>query len=299
MCAIPITTWLKFPSRTNGLPAVDTVPTWQNILNAPREQLNLAEAALVVAADEYPQLDIAAYLGRIDELAATLRKRLRADIAPAEKLALLNHYMFDELGFAGNTGDYYDPRNSYLNEVIDRKLGIPITLSVLYIEVGRRLGLPLSGVSFPGHFLVKCALRDGAVILDTYARGASLGIKDLQKRLRVLSGGRDVAPEAVMRLLTVAQPMAILARMLRNLKAIHSECGDRGRALTAVNRVLDLYPDAADDYRDRARLHEELECFRAALADFETYLRLEPAAGDARAVRRKIAELRERASRLN
>ncbi|HTE14262.1 MAG TPA: tetratricopeptide repeat protein, partial [Burkholderiales bacterium] len=206
---------------------------------------------------------------------------------------------FDELGFAGNSDDYYDPRNSYLNDVIDRRLGIPITLSVLYIEVGRRLGLPLSGVSFPGHFLVKCALRDGAVVLDTYAKGASLGIKDLQKRLRVLSGGADIAPEAVMRMLSAAPPVEIVARMLRNLKAIHAERGEKTRALTAMNRVLDLYPNAADAYRDRARLLEELECFRAALADFETYLRLEPEARDVRAVRDKIALLRQRVSRLN
>lgn len=273
--------------------------TWQDILSTPREQWNLAEAALVIAREEYPQLDIAAYLQRIEALAATLRRRLHADTPPKETLALLNRYLFEELGFAGNSDDYYDPRNSYLNEVIDRKLGIPITLAVLYIEVGRRVGLPLSGVSFPGHFLAKCALREGAVILDTYAKGASLGIKDLQKRLRALSGGMDIAPEAVMRLLTVAQPADILARMLRNLKAIHNESGETAKALTAVSHVLDLCPDAADDLRDRARLYEELECFRAALADFETVLRLQPEAGDAPAVRGKIALLREQASRLN
>ncbi len=280
---------------------MDAVPpkTWQDILNVPRDQLNLAEAALVIASDEYPQLAVAAYIERIDDLAATLRKRLRPDIAPGDKLALLNHYLFEELGFTANSDDYYDPRNSYLNEVIDRRRGIPITLSILFIEMGRRIGLPLSGVSFPGHFLVKCALRDGAVMLDAYAKGAVLGIKDLQKRLRVLSGGMDVAPEAVMRLLTAAQPADILARMLRNLKAIHNESGERIKALTAANRVLDLCPQAADDYRERARLHEELECFRAALTDFESYLRLAPEAGDARAVRGKIAVLRERASRLN
>ncbi|MEQ1776666.1 MAG: transglutaminase-like domain-containing protein [Burkholderiales bacterium] len=272
---------------------------WQDIVNAPREQLNLAAAALVIAGDEYPQIDVAAYLQHLDELAATFRQRLRADIAPAEKLALLNHYFFEELGFAGNTDDYYDPRNSFLNDVIERKLGIPITLSLLFIEIGQRVGLPLTGVSFPGHFLVKCALRDGAVIVDTYAKGASLGIKDLQKRLRVLSSGMDVAPESVMRLLKTARPVDILARLLRNLRAIYTERGDRLRALTAANRVLDLCPQSADDYRDRARLHEELECFRAALADFETYLRLEPKASDTRSVREKIAVLRERASRLN
>jgi regulator of sirC expression with transglutaminase-like and TPR domain len=273
--------------------------TWQDILDAPREQVSLAQAALVMAKDEYPQIDIPAYVQRIDDMAATLKKRLRADISPADKLALFNHYLFDELGFAGNQDDYYDPRNSYLNDVIDRKLGIPITLSVLYIEVGRRVGLPLTGVSFPGHFLVKCALRDGSVVLDAYARGASLGIKDLQKRLRVLSGGTDVAPEAVMSMLTAAEPREILARMLRNLRAIHIERGDKTRALTLANRLIDLYPDAAAEYRERARLLDELECCRAALADFEMYLTLQPQAPDERAVRHKIAVLREQASRLN
>lgn len=272
---------------------------WQDILDTPRAQLNLAEAALVIARDEYPQLDIAAYLARIDALAQTLRKRLRPDIVSSETLALYTRYMFEELGFAGNSDDYYDPRNSYLNEVIERKVGIPITLSVLFIEVGKRLGLPLSGVSFPGHFLVKCSLRNGAVVLDTYAKGAVLGIKDLQKRLRALSGGMDVAPEAVMRLLSAAQPVDILARMLRNLKAIHSERGEKTRALTAASRVIDLCPQSANDFRDRARLHEELDCFGAAVADFEAYLRFAPEAADARAVREKMAVLRQRASRLN
>jgi regulator of sirC expression with transglutaminase-like and TPR domain len=278
---------------------MSTTDTWQAILDTPRADINLAQAALVIAGDEYPDLDVAAYVQRIDELAQTLRSRLRADISPTDTLALLNRYLFEEMGFAGNSEDYYDPRNSYLNDVIDRKLGIPITLSVLYIEVGRRLGLPLSGVSFPGHFLVKCALRNGAVVLDTYAKGALLGIKDLQKRLRALSGGADVAPEAVMRMLASAPPAEIIARMLRNLKAIHAERGDKTRALTAMNRVLDLFPQAPDALHDRARLLEDLECFRAALADYEAYLRLVPDARDARVVRGKIAVLRERASRLN
>ncbi len=273
--------------------------TWQEIIAAPRAQLDLAQAALVIARDEYPQLDVAAYLARIDALAATLRARLRADIVPSETLALYARYMFEELGFAGNSDDYYDPCNSYLNDVIERKLGIPITLSVLFIEVGKRLGLPLTGVSFPGHFLVKCSLRNGAVVLDPYAKGAILGIKDLQKRLRALSGGMEVAPEAVMRLLAAAQPVDILARILRNLRAIHIERGEKTRALTAASRVLDLCPKSAHDYRDRARLHEELDCFQAAVADFEAYLRLEPAAADAALVREKMAVLRQRASRLN
>ena len=274
-------------------------PTWQDILESPREAIDLTQAALVIASDAYPKLDMAAYQQRIELMATVFRKRLRADIAPPETLALFTRYMFDELGFHGNSEDYYDPRNSYLNDVLDRKLGIPITLSVVFIEVGRRIGLQLHGVSFPGHFLIKCTLRDGAVVLDAYAKGALLGIKDLQKRLRALSGGRDVAPEGVMRLLHAADSTEILARILRNLKAIYLERGDQMPALTAMNRIIDLCPDAAAEFRERALLLEQLECFRAALADFETYLRLDDRASDARTVREKIAGLRLRVSRLN
>ena len=145
----------------------------------------------------------------------------------------VNGKRITELGFKGNQSDYYDPRNSYLNEVMERKLGIPITLSVIHIEVGKRLGLPVQGVSFPGHFLVKCALRDGTAVIDPFAGGASLGIKDLQARLRSLSGSAAVPPEAVMRMLGSAPPSEIIARMLRNLKAIHVERGEKTRALTA------------------------------------------------------------------
>src|SRR5882672_1206516 len=162
---------------------------WNEIVTGPEEDIGLAEAALLIAAPEYPGLDIPAYLARLSEMAATLKRRLREDISPTETPIALNRYLFDELGFGGNTGDYYDPRNSFLNEVLDRRLGIPITLSLVHIEVGRRIGLALHGVSFPGHFLVKCITRNGAVVLDPYAHGASLSLEDLQERLKVLRGG--------------------------------------------------------------------------------------------------------------
>src|SRR5688500_2385828 len=200
--------------------------TWNEIVAAPEEEIDLVEAALVVAAEDYPGLDVAAYRARIDELAATLKRRLRADISPTDALIALNRYLFEELGFAGNVGDFYDPRNSYLNEVLDRRLGIPITLSLVYVEVGRRVGLALHGVSFPGHFLVKCTMRNGAVVLDPYARGVSLGVEDLQQRLKVLRGGAAPAPDMVGQMIAAAGKKAILARMLRNLKAIHRERRD-------------------------------------------------------------------------
>jgi regulator of sirC expression with transglutaminase-like and TPR domain len=272
---------------------------WSEIAGLPPEQISLAHAALLIAKDAYPGLDVAAYLARLDDMALTLRRRLRADISIGDKLKSLNHYLFDELGYAGNNADYYDPRNSYLNDVIERRLGIPITLSVLYLEVGRRLGLELSGVSFPGHFLVKCQVREGAIMLDPYANGVALGIKDLQSKLAVLASSAEITPESVMPMLASADHKEILARMLRNLKAIFVQRRDYARALCAVERIILLMPDADEEIRDRGVIYQELECFRAALADLQRYLELRPRAGDARAIAERVAGLKVLSARLN
>jgi regulator of sirC expression with transglutaminase-like and TPR domain len=274
------------------------IDRWQRVAAA-ADTVSLAEGALLIAADEYQELDIDTYVERIDELGAVLRRRLRSDISTTEALLALNHYVFDELGFSGNTADYYDPRNSYLNDVIERRLGIPITLAVLYIEIGQRIGLPLHGVSFPGHFLVKCVLREGAIILDPYARGASLSLEDLQQRLQAVVKEAELDPSVLRKMLASAAPRDIFVRMLRNLRAIHLSAGDRLKALGASNRIITLLPGAADDYRDRADLYVELECFRAALDDFRSYLRLRPDAQDSEAVSRRIAELEPTVARLN
>lgn len=272
---------------------------WERLASMQPENVSLAEGALLIAADEYDDLDVDGYLGRIDEMGATLRRRLRSDIAPTEALLALNHFLFDELGFTGNAANYYDPRNSFLNDVIDRKLGIPITLAVLYIEIGRRIGLHLEGVSFPAHFLVKCILRDGTVVLDPYARGAALGMADLQQRLKGLAKEIKADPALVSGLLAAAPPKDILARILRNLRAIYASRGERVKALSASNRILALLPDAADDYRQRAVLYAELECFRASVEDFRQYLKLKPQAHDSEAIAQRIAELEPLAARLN
>ena len=272
---------------------------WTEIVAAPEEEIDLAEAALILAAHEYPGLDVAAYLARLDELAEALKRRLRGDISPTESLIALNRYLFDELGFRGNAEDYYDPRNSFLNEVLDRRLGIPITLSLVYVEIGRRVGLALHAVSFPGHFLVKCVMRNGAVVLDPYARGASLSLEELQQRLKVLRGGAAPASEMVGHMLAAAGKKSVLARMLRNLKGIYRERGDLSRALAAADRVIALEPGAAEEYRDRAGIYLDLECFRAALSDFRSYLMLKPGAEDASVVQRRVVELQQIAARLN
>jgi regulator of sirC expression with transglutaminase-like and TPR domain len=273
---------------------------WQEIAARPEEDIDLAEAALVIAMEEYRTLDVPAYLRRIDDMAGTLKRRLRSDISTAETVIALNCYLFDELGFAGNAADYYDPRNSFLNEVLDRRLGIPITLSMLYVEIGRRVGLAVRGVSFPGHFLVKCPVRDGAVVLDPYARGISLGLDDLRERLKALGGGSvEVSDEAVRQMLVSAGKREILGRVLRNLKGIYMQKRDFERALSASSRVLMLDAGAAEEYRDRGNIYFELECFRAALADYQRYLQLRPGANDAGPVRSKVAELQQLAARLN
>jgi regulator of sirC expression with transglutaminase-like and TPR domain len=272
---------------------------WKEIVAGPEEEIDLAEAALLIAAPEYPGLDIPQCLARLAELAATLKRRLRRDIGPTDTLIALNHYLFDELGFRANPEDYYDPRNSFLNEVLDRRVGIPITLALVHVELGRRIGLAVHGVAFPGHFLVKCTLRDGAIVLDPYARGISLGMEDLQQRLKVLRGGSMPSEEMVRHLLAPAGKKSILARMLRNLKAIYRERGDLPRALSAANRVIELEPGVAEEYRDRAGLYLDLECFRAALSDFRNYLMLNPAAEDAAVVQHRVVELQQIAARLN
>lgn len=272
---------------------------WKEIAAGPESDIDLVEAALLIAAHEYPQLDVPAYQARMDRIAATLRARLRRDIGPVESIIALNRYLFEELGFRANTQEYYDPRNSFLNDVLDRKLGIPITLAIVYVEVGRHVGLALHGVSFPGYFLVKCPARDGVIVLDPYAGGASLSLEDLQQRLRALRGGAAPPADLAQRMLAAAGKKEILARMLRNLKGIYRQNRDFSRALAAADRVIMLEPRAADEYRDRAGIYMELECFRAALSDFRNYLMLKPGADDAAVVQRRVAELQQIAARLN
>ncbi len=263
------------------------------------EAINLAECALLVASAEYPGLDVAECLTQIESLAETLKLRLRADISPADRLILLNHYLFDELGFRGNSAEYYDPRNSFLSDVLERRLGIPLTLAIVYIEIGRRVGLPLYGVSFPGHFLVKCALRDGAVVIDPYARGVSLGFDDLKQRLREMDSSLEPSRSVVAALLASAGNKEILLRLLRNLKSIYTRRENWLQALWVTEHIICVTPDVAEEYRDRGMFYLNLECFRAALFDLKAYLTMLPTARDAESVRSRLVELQSAAARLN
>ena len=270
----------------------------QQVLSGPEEAIDLAEAALLIATHAYPDLDVAHHLTRIEVLAKTLESRIQPDSGPSQRILALNQYMFAELGFTANEKDYYDPRNSCLNDVLDRRVGIPITLSLLYMEIGARIGLALEGVSFPGHFLVKCALPEGTVVLDPYAGGVSLGAADLQKRLRDVRGDED-SNAIVASMLSAAGKKEIVLRLLRNLKAIYLRSQQFDRALPIMHWIIATAHDHPPELRDRGMIYQELECSRAALADFERYLELSPGCDDRDEIRGRIVELQRQSARLN
>jgi regulator of sirC expression with transglutaminase-like and TPR domain len=216
----------------------------------------------------------------------------------------LNQFLFEDLGYRGNTDDYYDPRNSYLNDVIDRKTGIPITLSILYMELGRRIGLPLDGVSFPGHFLVRLRLRRGMLVLDPFSGGAPQSEAELRERLQrvIPAGAIDNVPVGELPLEQFLEPASkrqILSRLLRNLKTIYRETDKPERLLEVLNRMLLVTPDAGTELRDRGYVYQRLECWRPALHDLTAYLEREPDALDADEVRVKLMELSALCARLN
>jgi len=258
-------------------------------LAAAGERTDLARAALAIARIAYPDLDPAPYLRQLDDLAAAVRPRLYPQASPEAAVTELAGYLFGECGFRGNQEEYYDPRNSYLNDVLERRTGIPITLSLVLIETGARLGLGIEGVGFPGHFLVRVAGSRGPLLLDPFYGGRPIGERELLARYRTFVGSDAPAlpPDA---LATTGTP-AILTRMLRNLLRAYLDQKDHAHALAAADLLLVLVPDSADEVRVRGLLYEHLECFGAALGDFRRYLELAPEAPDAERIRERVARL--------
>jgi regulator of sirC expression with transglutaminase-like and TPR domain len=265
-------------------------------------RIDLARACLMIAQDAYPALDVERYLGDIERMAIRLRASMPQEHGAEERVVALNQFLFGELGFWGNTEDYYDPRNSYLNEVIDRKTGIPITMAVLYMELGRRIGLPLQGVSFPGHFLVRLRLRGGMLVLDPFSGGAPQSEAELRERLQrvIPEGVADNVPVADLPLDQFLEPATnrqILARILRNLKGVYRDKPES--MLDVLNRMLVVAPDASAELRDRGIVYQRLECYRAALHDLKEYVEREPDAPDQDDVRVRLMELSALCARLN
>jgi regulator of sirC expression with transglutaminase-like and TPR domain len=258
--------------------------------------VDLAEAALLVAAQEYEELDVRGYLVRLDEMGRALRMRLEDEPRPERAVMALNHYLFQELGFRGNTEQYYDARNSYLNDVLDRRTGIPITLSVVYIEVARRAGLDVEGVGLPGHFVVRVQTAARGLIVDPFHAGMLLSEKDCQQRLdRIFGGKLKLEPK----MLRPCGQKDMIERVLRNLKAIYLRDDDSSRALRVVDLLVAIQPGSAEDLRDRGVLYASLDCYGLAAHDLESYLALAPRAKDAEELAARVAELKFKATRLN
>jgi regulator of sirC expression with transglutaminase-like and TPR domain len=264
-------------------------------LVAEDKEFALLEAAVSVAQDELPTLDTQAVLGEIDALAARLKRRIPADASQVHRLRTLNRYFFNDLGFASNVNDYYDPQNSYLHHVLQTRRGIPISLALIYIELATQIGLAARGVSFPGHFLVKLRLPQGEVVIDP-CTGQSLSREELEDRLdpyrrrQGLTGDYEV-PLGLF--LQAAQARDVLARLLRNLKDIHRSAEDWRQLVAVQQRLVLLLPEAWEERRDRGLAYAELGCFDAAVDDLVAYLEHRPAAEDAPALRRRVAELRD------
>ena len=238
---------------------------------------DLATAALLIARLEYPRLDASRYLDRLDRMGHAAAERLgRApDGDPRLQAAALNDYLFEEEGFAGNRKHYDDPRNSFLNAVLDRRSGIPVTLALVYMEVGRRAGLRVEGVNFPGHFLLRMpagapAAGGDALILDPFHRGAILSETDCRKLLRDHAGADTKFEPA---LLARATKLQILVRMLVNLKRIYVRMRSFPQGLAMTELLLALDPSALTELRDRGLLAYNLNDYPAALRDLEAYLR--------------------------
>ena len=267
-------------------------------------RIDLARACLLIAQDAYPGLDVERYIGEIERMAIRLRAGLPANCGAEERVVALNQFLYEDMGYWGNTDDYYDPRNGYLNEVIERKTGSPITLSILYMELGRRIGLPLEGVSFPGHFLVRLQMRGGMLVLDPFAGGAPQSEDELRSRVKrvIPDGVADDLPAAELPLDQFLEPATkrqILSRVLRNLKGIYRETDEPERMLDVLNRMLLVTPDSSAELRERGYVYQRLECYRAALKDLTDYTEREPDAPDLDEVRGKLLELSALCARLN
>ena len=251
----------------------------------PDEQINLERAALYIAQEKYPDLDVDEYLNALDTMADDIREQLSIESYPLKILKTINHYLYENLGFAGNTEDYYDPRNSFLNDVIDRRTGIPITLSLVYLAIAQRLDFPMVGIGMPGHFLIRPIQEDMDIFVDAFSQGEILFPQDCQDRLNQMSGQSvEMQPQ----FLAAVTPRQFLARMLTNLKATYLSRGEMEKVLAAIERILLLFPNAAFELRDRGILYFRTNRWIEARQDLEAYLDALPMADDRDTIRKLL-----------
>jgi regulator of sirC expression with transglutaminase-like and TPR domain len=268
-----------------------TLPDWNALATQADDAVPLLETALLIARDEYPELDADLYDTLVQGHVEHLRVEIESIDAWPVKMAVINRHLFEELGYTGNHDEYYDPRNSYLNEVFERRLGNPISLAMVQIEVARRLGVPLDGVSFPGHFLVRLPVDDGILVMDPFNGGRPLGADELRERVKPHLGGDVPDDNALLHILDPASHRAILIRMLRNLHGVYAERDEWDRAARSADRVLKLSPDQPEAVRDRGLAYLKMDYRPGARQDLAHYLELAPYAGDAQALHERLVEI--------
>jgi regulator of sirC expression with transglutaminase-like and TPR domain len=260
------------------------------------EHISLAEAVLYIAGDEYPELDTRVYIRALDEMAREVRARPAGGDDAASGLRRLSRYLFFDQGFGGNTNDYYDPQNSYLNRVMDRKLGIPITLSIVYMEVARRLGMVLEGIGLPGHFILRHGPPEWELYVDPFNAGELLSRADCERLFQTTFQGRAEFREEF---LTPCTKKTILVRVLSNLRNVYGQREDFRRALGATERIAIVQPDTPRTFRDKAALHLRLGELRRAAESLQEYLNTSPAAEDAERVKDQVRAIWQEIARRN
>jgi regulator of sirC expression with transglutaminase-like and TPR domain len=262
-------------------------------LVAEDEHFPLTEAAVAVAQHAYPDLDVQGVLDQIDQWGNKLKQRITPDTPPIQRLQLLKHFFYNELGFGPNQNDFYAPENSYLHQIIENRRGIPISLAILMMELGQQIGLNIRGVSFPNHFMMRISLQQGEIIMDPL-NGESLSKNQLQEMLDPYLDAKGYRGELSLPLnvfLRASSSREILSRFMRNLKMIYSEDERWERLLGIQERLVILLPDSAEELRDRGLIFAQLEYVRPAIADLHRYLSEMPGAEDATDIREHIATL--------
>lgn len=261
------------------------------------ERIDLLRASLTFARIEYPSLDPAPYIAQIEQLGRRVSAKIDDPGEPVQCIAALNYVLFDEEMFRGNTADYYNPRNSFINDVLDRRLGIPITLALLYMEVAQRAGFQLFGVGMPGHFMLKHYDIDGrSFFIDAFERGSVLSEDDCKRKIESIHSGQiTLRPE----FLLIVTRRQMLTRMLNNLRTIYLSRRDFRRALQVVDLILVIYPRSPEDVKQRAALRYNLGNLSGALSDFEEYVKMAPDASDAEEIRQTALGLRRSMAKLN
>jgi regulator of sirC expression with transglutaminase-like and TPR domain len=260
------------------------------------QSVELDYTALLIATEEYPHLEITKYLGQLDSFADQARELDDQNAEPVARIMRFTHLLSDKLGFHGNQENYLDARNSFLNDVIDRRTGIPITLSVIFIEVARRIGLKLSGVGMPGHFIVKYADDDTEILIDPFNGGRLISEDGCREMIEQIYHGAIQFNSSFLDAVTKKQ---ILTRMLQNLKAIYARAKDNYKTLNAIERLLLINPQAISEIRDRGLIYSVMERYAQAQEDLEEYLRRAPKADDVKEMKEMVRKLRLKQAQFN